>query len=347
MKKILFILSLFILVSCADVKITPQDKQVSIGYTTLVDKSNAATKVPTFTRKVFDNANIFQSYAFYLPLGTLWTYSVISGDNNSKPYFNTDVIVKKDITNNIWRDPNNDWYWPKTYALTFFAWSLNAPTLDFPTNSSTKVTCTDQNGIVATEYDIELNKNIDFLVADIAADKVANENVYNYQGVPTVFKHKLTQFNATISKKENYSGIEFTLNSIVFNNLNKSGNYTQNPDIMKVGTIKSNQTFTDKNQIATSLTPVDISNIDQYIYLPQDFDDNKTITITYTIGYDTNNDGSIDLEEPVTVTCKLSDLFEIDGFKPGTRYTLNIIFKMDEIYWDPVVEDWEDKSFTL
>lgn len=71
MKKFLFIFSLFILVSCADIKINSQEKQISIGYITVVDKSNAATKVPTNNRKVFNDANIFQSYAYYLPQNKL------------------------------------------------------------------------------------------------------------------------------------------------------------------------------------------------------------------------------------------------------------------------------------
>lgn len=352
MKKVLATLVsiLFMAVSCTyTTDINPVKNDVLIGYNTIVGKtSTPVSKALASNQHVFDDTNVFQSYAYYLPIGTAWTYSTTtSGDNGSKPYFNTDVIIKKDVSSNLWRDPNNDWYWPKTYALTFFAWSLNAPSLGFPTGSPTIVTCTDLNGITAAYYDIEANKNVDFLVADIAADKTANENVYTYLGVPTVFKHKLSQFHATVREKEDYDSVGFTLDGISFQSLNKDGNYTQYPDSLQTGSARTDQTFTSTSQDVTSTTPVDVTNIEQYIYLPQDFDDDKTVTITYTIHYDTDGDGTYDLDEPVTVTYKLSDLFGPDGFKPGTRYTLNIIFKMDEIYWDPVVEDWDNNSVNL
>ena len=350
MKRLLITLIsiLFMFVSCTYTDINPVNREVGIGYNTVVGKTNVpGTKTLASNQRVFNDANVFQSYAYYLPIGTAWTYSTNPGDNGAQSYFNTDVIIKKDATANLWKDPNNDWYWPKTYALTFFAWSLNAPNLDFPAGSPTIVECTDQNGIVAMYYDIESNKNVDFLVADIAADKTANENVYTYLGVPTVFKHKLSQFHATVSEKEDYDSVGFTLDGISFQDLNKDGNYTQRPDVFTLGSTRTDQVFTSTSQDVTSTTPTDVTDIEQYIYLPQAFDDDKTVTITYTIHYDTDGDGVYDLDEPVTVTYKLSELFGPDGFKPGTKYTLNIIFKMDEIYWDPAVEDWDNKSTNL
>jgi hypothetical protein len=350
-KSYLFILGFLIAflcnVSCVKNEIYTFDKNVKLDYTMSMSKVRPATKALSANQLVFADTNVFQSYAYYLPKGTPWNYSTVSGDNGAKEYFNTDVIVSKNTTENVWKDPNNDWYWPKTYALTFFAWSLNAPTLDFPAGSSTIVTCTDQNGIVAMYYDIEDNKNVDFLVADIAADKTANENVYTYYGVPTLFRHKLSQFQATVSKKENYEGIEFTLNDITFNDLNKDGNYTQHPDTLVTGTARTDQVYTDSDQKVVSTTPESVSDVEQYIYLPQQFDDDKTIMITYTIGYDTDGDGTTDLEEQVTNTYKLSDIFGSEGFKPGVKYNLNLVFKLDQIYWDPAIENWDDKTFVI
>ena len=346
---LLALAALFCTVGCVKVEenVFKSERQTEIGYTTIFGKMS--TKSLSSNQFAFDDANVFQSYAYYLPKGTKWVYSNAAGDNGAKKYFNTDVIVSKDTENNIWRDKNNTWYWPKTNALTFFAWSLNTSSLDFPAGSPTKVTCSDQNGIVATNYDIEKNKNVDFLVADIAADKTANENIYTYVGVPTLFRHKLSMFHATVSKKENYPNIEFTLKKIEFTELNKDGDYTQYPDVMTCGSGKSNQIYTDVSQKVNSLStnPQEVSDVNQSIYLPQDFDDDKTIVITYTIGYDTDDDGDIDITEEVTATYKLSELFGNDGFKPGTRYNLNIVFKMDEIFWDPAIEEWDENTITI
>lgn len=196
------------------------------------------------------------------------------------------------------------------------------------------------------EYDIEKNKNVDFLVADIAADKVENENMYIYTGVPTLFKHKLSQFYVTICTKEDYSKTEFTLNKIEFKNLNNKGNYTQNPDVFTLGNTKTNQTYTDQNQVVNSTTPTEITKVNQYIYLPQELTDDKTITIEYTIGYDTNEDTTVDMVEKVINTYKLSDLYG-SNFNPGTKYTLNITLALNEILWDPAVEKWTTDITTL
>lgn len=347
MRKTISLLLLTILCTMGCAKIEQNgynnERQTEIGYNTVFGK--LSTRSLSSNQITFDTTNVFQSYAYYLPQGTNWEYSIATGDNGAKTYFNDTVIVS--YKNKIWKDENNAWYWPRTYALTFFAWSLNSPSLDFPVGSPTQVTCTDKNGIVATNYDIEANKNVDFLVADIAADRTANVLTYEYYGVPTLFRHKLSMFHATVSKKKNYPNIEFTLNKIEFTDLNKDGNYTQYPDTIVCGANKSNQIYTDKKQKVDSLTtnPQEIDGVNQSIYLPQDFDDDKTIVITYTVGYDSDGDGVIDITEDATVSYKLSELYGDNGFKPGTKYNLNIIFKMDEIYWDPAVEDWENKPY--
>ncbi len=197
-------------------------------------------------------------------------------------------------------------------------------------------------------YDIEENKNVDFMVADIAANKSANENVYYHTGVPTLFRHKLSQVKMAVKEKDTYQdqGVYFTLNSIVFNDLANKGNYTQNPDKMQAGGTKSDQTYTSTDQVVDQTTATDITSVDQYIYLPQTFNDDKTITITYTIGYDLDGDGVVDktkgdIVETVTESRKLSDIFGTE-WEMGKKYTLDITFALDEILWDPAVQEWED-----
>lgn len=346
---LLFMTLVFSLIACSktELVVPTYNGDREISFLTVTGRNATSTKALGANQTVFADTNIFQSYAYRLPKGTAWTYSTVSGDNGAEPFFNTDVIVRKDTANNIWRDTTNTWFWPKTYALTFFAWSLNTPTLDFPAGSPTIVGCNDQNGIIAADYDIEANKNIDFLVADIAADKTVNENVYTYVGVPTLFRHKLSSFNVTKKLKEDYPGVTFTINDITFNNLNKDGNYTQNPDTLVVGSSRTDQIYTDTDQPVDTTATVDVTNVNQFIFLPQDFDDDKTITIIYTIDQDPNGDGIIDFTETVTETYKLSDLYGDGGFKPGKRYVLDLIFSMDPIYWDPAVQNWEDQPGTI
>lgn len=336
---VLLVTALLFLASCTDIRFNEQP-QHEIGYTTLLCRLN--TKTLATNQKVLADSVIFQSYSYMLPKGTAWTY----GTTEAKQYFNKDVIVSKVATTGIWQDPTSPWYWPKNYALTFFAWSLNKSNLQFPINSNTTVTCT-TNGIQITDYNIELNKNIDLLIADIAADKTQNENVFATVGVPTRFRHKLSQFSATVKKSEDYPNVYFTLNNIMFNSIANTGTYSQDTDKFTVDATRTDQIFTSTDQIVDNTAAEPVENIEQYLYLPQTFSPGETIDISYTIGYDTDGDGNVDFTEVVTKSCELSTLFTDGEFKPGRRYVLNLIFEMNQIYWDPVVDDWEDVNYSL
>ena len=326
------------------------------------------TKTPTATQKEFVNTNVFASAAYYIGedatsgIVAAWDYGAsttpelfIGTDNSSTGAVDGDEI---NWDGEAWRSTSRKYYWPKKGQLTFFAWSLNSDNLTFPSNASGNVTwvsCTPKQGIVAMYYDIERNKNVDFMVADIAANKSANksanEKEYYHTGVPTLFRHKLSQVKMTVKEKDKYQdqGVYFTLNNITFNDLNKDANYTQNPDKMTVGSTKSDQTYTSADQKVDQTTATDITSVDQYIYLPQSLEDaNKTITITYTIGYDLDGDGTVDpakgdIVETITVTKKLSDIFGTE-WAMGKKYTLDITFALDEILWDPAVQDWIDET---
>lgn len=339
------------------------------GERELTFQAAPLTKTPTTTQKEeFDNTNVFASAAYYIDEkdanGDIidfadwdWTSTTnpepdlfIGTENATIGAINGDVIAW-DTTDKVWRSTSRKYYWPKKGQLTFFAWSLNKADLNFPSGSTTWISCTAKQGVVAMYYDIVKNKNIDFMVADIAADKSANENVYYRTGVPTLFRHKLSQLKLTVKEKDTYQGqgVYFTLKGITFNNLNKDANYTQEPDKMTVGTTKSNQSYTSADQKVDKTTETDITSVDQYIYLPQSLDDaNKTITITYTIGYDLDGDGTVDeskgdIVETIIVTKKLSEIFGTE-WAMGKKYTLDLTFALDEILWDPAVQDWIDET---
>ena len=305
------------------------------------------TKGLTDNQSAFSKNNVFASYAFYLPTGS-WNYPTtadfyIGGTVNATSGAYEGVTVKWNTTASAWKNPDKNYYWPKTGSLTFFAWTLNKADLKF-TDTNTAISCYPSTGIYCQDYDVLKNKNIDFMVADIAEDKKANENIYSYTGVPTLFHHKLSQFQATVCEKEAYTGVTFTLKSIKFN-LAYLGMYFQNTDKTTAGSGLAAQTYysSTTGQVVNTTTATAVTGIDQYIYLPQTFngenDKNKTIEITYTIAYDTNGDNTPDVTETVTATKKLSEIFGT-AWEMGKKYTLNLTFSVDQILWDPAVEDW-------
>ena len=308
------------------------------------------TKGLANNQSAFSKDNVFASYAFYLSTGS-WNYPddadfYIGGTVNEGTGAYEGVTVKWNTTASAWKNPDKNYYWPKTGSLTFFSWTLNKANLTF-TDANTIINCSSNYGIFCTSYDAKANKNIDFMVADIAKDKKANENIYSYTGVPTLFRHKLSQFQATVCEKEAYTGITFTLKSITFPKSYYTGWYHQKTDTMQGATSSTSQTYysstTGQVVNTTTATAVDNAGIDQYIYMPQVFTADNIIEIKYDVAYDTNGDNTPDVTETVTATKKLSEIFGT-AWEMGKKYTLNITFSVNEILWDPAVEDWEGES---
>ncbi len=362
------------LAGCAKNEVTPVENN---GLTEITYETAPVTKALTGNETKFDDSNIFSSVAFYLENDKSWdwgatTPTVYIGSEASAGSGSYDgvtvakvgsdwVSAKKNNAGTAW-EKDKAYYWPKKGKLTFFSWSLNSTSLAFPTGSNAEVTCVPSEGILLNGFDIDVNKNVDFMVADVAKDKDANESVYKTisgveKGVPTLFRHKFSRLYFTAKKKEDYNGVTFTINSIEFKNLADNANYAQHSSVTSEETMtawpismtKSDQTYTSGITQEVTTTEQPVTQNGQYIYLPQTFsDDSQTVEIKYTVEYDTDGDGTVDVTETITETKKLSDLFKDTTTTPagdskwemGKKYTLDITFALDEILWDPAVQDW-------
>lgn len=351
MKKLIVLISaVAALAACSKNEVVPavSGENVEISY-----KVAPRTKADP---QAFDTKNVFASWAYYLPKESSW-------DNNSKDakiYIGKegDDGIKISYGNNVWRDQTTSYYWPKEGSLTFFAYSLNSSSLTDKSGNDTHFTCLNhdsQYGIFGP-LNLDTHPNTDFLVADIAKDKTANQNVYNFNGVPTLFKHKLSRVKFAVKKKSDYADATITLDSITFKNLVHVMTYAQymkvdeakgfTPDYIfdETGASRSDQKYTKKGfevSSSTEFVPVPDANEDRYIYIPQNFNnvtDAKkiaTIEINYTIK---SKNG---FSEHCTKTLNVKDIF--DSWEIGKRYTFNLIFSLDDIKWAPAVGDWEDE----
>ena len=350
MKKLIVLFSaVAALAACSKNEVVPSvsGENVEISY-----KVAPRTKADPQT---FDTKNVFASWAYYLPSGK-W-------DNNwnvrkaAKPYIGEESVGSTiSYKDGVWKDQTTSYYWPKGGKLTFFAYSLNNNTLTNQDSEDFFFYCEngeDAYGITGT-VDLTNHKNTDFLVADIASDKTYNEtSYYNVNGVPTLFKHKLSRIQFAVKKKEEYKGATITLNSITFNNVAHAGHYCQfnkengkntftNDYWNEVGT-PSSIVYTTTDFVVTSSTdyaPVKETNETHYIYIPQNFEDVKatdpiaTIEVKYTVKF---KDG---ISETYIKTLNVKDIFP--RWEVGKRYTFNLMFSLNEIHYAPAVGDWED-----
>ena len=328
----------------------------------------------------FEKDKVFASWAYYLPKGSTWDAN--SGENYVEPkeYISGAKISNNERTGNKWKCEGKSYYWPKDGgSLTFFAYSLNKGNLDFETVNveghdvkRSTVVCQSNTGIFA-HIDLSVDKNVDFLVADPAKDKKSNvdEGKHFVDGVPTLFHHKLSYiiFNVKTDKAYSDAGKTLTLKSIKFNNVSYEGHYrdiaSKSPAISAGFTSANGEgaivnytggsTESPFSQVIT-LTNSGISPIDSSLYIPQTFeqgsntDKNAYIEVKYTIatkvGKD-EHDQDIVVTEDVTKQIFLNPedgkgTKMFDKWEMGKKYTINLTFTLDEILWDPAVQDWED-----
>lgn len=324
MKKFFFIAAM---VSAALISCTKNEPAPSMDAQQEITFMTAPLTKATITE--FGAANRFRTWAFHDQAN--WT----AGSTTAQLYLGGDAGLEIQKIDGVWKNDTQSYYWPKTGKLTFYSYSLNT-TGTFLTDAT--VACTNA-GITVTGYDIQKNLDVDFLVADQAANKTANVNTYYTEGVPTLFRHRLSNIIFKVQTADDYAGKTFILESITLNNVAKTANYTQAAgepanDVWAHGTTTNILFSNDASSFSKTnvLTPV----AEQSYYIPDTFaEDNETVTIVYNV---TTNNGSGTSTEKVTVTKSLKEIF--GSWDKGNKYTCTITVSLNEILWDPAVEEW-------
>ncbi len=324
------------LASCAknEVVLTPSSEKAEISYNVAPKTKSLST-----TQSDFNHSNVFASWAYYLPKGKNWA----DNSADAKDYIVNSTISYQSAGN--WKETDKSYYWPKDGgSLTFFAYSLNKSNLTLDGGDS-HFTCDATTGI-AGAIDLDANKNTDFLVADIAKDKTANEKVYTYNGVPTLFRHRLSRVACTVVKAAEYENKKFELTAINFLKVKHFGTYAQLPtEKFTAGTTLADEVYTPATTGATQVittTKSDVASENVVIYMPQSFADNADakIQVKYTI---TTTVGDGEVVENCEFTAPLKTVFP-NNWEMGKKYTVNLTFSLDEITWDPAVEDWDNTN---
>lgn len=332
------------LASCVknEVRVNAPDKEIT--FQTVSTKAGAA----------FEKDKHFFSYAYFLEKDKTWDPDFAS----AKPYIDKAVITYEPGTaagKGYWA-AGDTYYWPKQGSLTFFAWTDN--TIHHPTSNpapsvgtGATVTCAPNTGIKIENYSVKDNPNKDILVAEIAKDKKNNESVTGRdwsEGVPTVFRHALANVEFNVNKRENYPNVEFRVREITLNNVSTKGTFTQGSPAESWGWSAQTEpdklsVFTGDEEVTTTATKLKPNTTpgatDYFIVLPQNFDATPTLTIKYEIitSYITGHP----VTETVEETKALNTIYT-SGWECKKKYILGITLGLNEIYWDPSVEGWED-----
>ena len=356
MKKLIVLISaVAALAACSKNEVVPavSGENVEISY-----KVAPRTKADP---QAFDTKNVFASWAYYLPSGKNWNADWEGVRKDAKPYIGEEHVGSTiSYKGGVWKDQTTSYYWPKGGKLTFFAYSLNSNTVHNQDQTDTFFYCeNDENAYgISGILNLDAHPNTDFLVADIATDKTTNKSKYNFTGVPTLFKHRLSRIKFAVKKKADYANATITLNSITFNKLingmtytqfHKSGDgFSEYMNTEQASRSIQEYTKTDFEVASTEFVPIPDANEVRYIYIPQNFKDVTdgtkiaTIEVKYTVtlkkGTSETDKG---ISETYTKTLNVKDIF--DSWEMGKRYTFNLIFSLDEINYAPAVGDWENE----
>lgn len=345
-------MALSVLSACTKNEVRPESSEPQeITFQTVVGGVKTKGLV---SGKTYPEDATFGSYAYYhkgnfTGTGDLYIGNAeIEYDGNSSPA--------------TWH-ADKKYYWPKDGGkLTFYAYSPYSISAVPAGETKSPVTCSDDNGIKIENWDVYANSTIDILVADVAKDKTANESG-TYVGVPTVFRHKLTQIAGfKVKTKEAYPDITFTVKSISIKDAKYKGKYesevwTAADDKFNYDWYKSSVTSAISYKISNNSAEVDIepnslpaseNNTSKYLLvLPQEFDENgQKLEIVYNI-----DNGTFDYD--VTATKDLKDITDGAATPTATVWAINkkvsytITIGIDEILWNPSVVDWDPISGSI
>ena len=241
-----------------------------------------------------------------------------------------------------------DYFWPKNGKLTFAAYS--------PADAAGTYTHT-ANGLQIKDFTVAaVGEQYDLMYSDRAYNRTSSTNQYvgnPYTGVDIVFRHALSSIVFRVGTDADYSKADndFTIKSITIKNVYGAGDF--------------NEGLTDRNN-STTRTPVwtatgdanneyvafsgefavpedgttrqEPTNAADLILLPQSFATNNSAIVEITYTYGSSISGAIEHTE----TFQLNHATNVQAWEPNKRYTYNIIFGLDKIYFAPVVEAWDD-----
>ena len=263
------------------------------------------------------------------------------------------------------------YYWPKNGSLTFFSYS--------PYNElEATMTCDLTDGLTLTNWDVDANQDVDVMVADVQTNQTANVLHGGYTGVPTIFRHKLSQIvDITFKTDKDYANNDgtsgapfvagdkqFFINYVKINKLEQTGTYTSGINVSnsQLGTWElpnpaaydhNYDWFTETASCNTEFKSPDATSANNkrsyLLVMPQTYvnftgsqtaADVSNVEVKYTIR--TYTDASHYSDDVVTAHVSMYDIFSTssNALAMNKMVTINFTIGVNQIYWAPSVAEW-------
>lgn len=343
MKKFFFIAAIAsaALVSCTKNEVTPVAFEKEITFAAPVVGAQTKAIVYGEIGANYDPAEDFKVYA-------VWHESAFDKWENGSQYM-YDVVVSRNTGDfdttpgdqGAWK-PSSDYYWPKVGVLSFAAYSPATAEGAYAYG---------KNGLTITNFPVPSQTSLqyDLMFSERTYNKTQSENGVNaeYDGVDIKFKHALSSIKFTAKTLADYSATTtIKVKKITMWGMNSTGNFAEN--VNDIAAYDSAPAWTDQATPVASTAPyvayegtltlnnssAQGANSNDVILLPQTLPADATIRVDYTMQTVTGSE--IPQYKEVAVS-SLSGEWVL-----GKRYTYNIIVGLDDIYFAPSVEDWQD-----
>lgn len=335
MKKYLVLASVAAITAAACTK-----EQVDLPKEPVEISYQVVQKAPV-TKADYPTTGKFSSWAFYVPADKTWADN--QNDNDVTLYISGAEIS---YVSNTWKDQSHSYFWPNKGTLTFFAVSP----------STVSASC-DKNGLVVSDFTVASTDQVDLMVADCSFDQKSNTSTTgsdNVAGVPTVFRHKLTNVCLAAQTVGNDgqgaslgTSMQVSIKSWKISGVKDSGKYTYK--FISTGNTNNVDDWAETSGNATyektGLT-YSVSNsigffAENNFLLPQSFSDNADakITVSYTVTMQ-GSTGTTAITYEDSSEIILKDIGNSEWGK-NKKVTYLLKFKGNEIFWDPQYEDWD------
>lgn len=242
-----------------------------------------------------------------------------------------DVTGETAGENGGWK-PATSYYWPKEGSLVFDAFS--------PYSVSDKVSATKTDGITITDYVVADAADVDLMFATRTTEKTSVNDGENagipYDGVDIAFNHALSAVQVMAKTASDYAGTTIEITSIQINNADSKGTFNQN-----VGSTAAWATSTPAEYAYAGKTLTEeAQDLGTKLLLPQTIDADLTITINYTIN-ELAQTSTFKFADHKNGTKEDDSSVTVEAWEMGNKYVYTLVFTLDEIFFEPIVTDWE------
>lgn len=345
----LAVLAVAAIASCTKNEVNEVTDNNQITFQTVV---GPATKALIDGTSYAATAPSFGTFAYYNATGTTFP-------NEAELYIPESEVTYSALN---WTT-STAYYWPKNGTLAFFSYS--------PYSINDSVECTSTEGLTISNWDVDANQEVDVMVADVQTGKTQNESNGGYTGVPTIFRHKLSQivdvqFKTDVAYNDGtpFSAGEkqFFINSVKVNDLEQTGTYVSGNNVNEsnLGTWTLPTTpaydhdytwFSETSPCDTEFKAATSANTRTcLLMMPQTYVDNADpklvshIEIQYTIR--TYTDASNYSDDVVTAYVSMYDIFSTssNALAMNKKVTITFTIGVNQIYWAPSVVAWDDAT---